>query len=156
MSSDMEKYYRENGREVFLYLMTLCGNADTAEELTQETFYRALRSVNKYKGESSVYTWLCGIARNAWLEELRKRTRHKGEELSELTEDTALRPDEKAESEDSRIHLLKKIHALPETEKELILLRASQELSFREIGEIFGKSENWARVTYYRAKQKLM
>ncbi|MDD7517020.1 RNA polymerase sigma factor [Ruminococcus flavefaciens] len=156
MSSDMEKYYRENGRKVFLYLMTLCGNADTAEELTQETFYRALRSVNKYKGESSVYTWLCGIARNAWLEELRKRTRHKGEELSELTEDTALRPDEKAESEDSRIRLLKKIHSLPETEKELILLRASQELSFREIGEIFGKSENWARVTYYRAKQKLM
>ena len=156
MSSDMEKYYRENGRKVFLYLMTLCGNADTAEELTQETFYRALRSVNKYKGESSVYTWLCGIARNAWLEELRKRTRHKGEELSELTEDTALRPDEKAESEDSRIHLLKKIHSLPETEKELILLRASQELSFREIGEIFGKSENWARVTDYRAKQKLM
>ena len=156
MSSDMEKYYRENGRKVFLYLMTLCGNADTAEELTQETFYRALRSVNKYKGESSVYTWLCGIARNAWLEELRKRTRHKGEELSELTEDTALRPDEKAESADPRIHLLKKIHSLPETEKELILLRASQELSFREIGEIFGKSENWARVTYYRAKQKLM
>ena len=156
MSSDMEKYYRENGRKVFLYLMTLCGNADTAEELTQETFYRALRSVNKYKGESSVYTWLCGIARNAWIEELRKRTRHKGEELSELTEDTALRPDEKAESEDSRIRLLKKIHSLPETEKELILLRASQELSFREIGEIFGKSENWARVTYYRAKQKLM
>ena len=156
MSSDMEKYYKENGRKVFLYLMTLCGNADTAEELTQETFYRALRSVNKYKGESSVYTWLCGIARNAWLEELRKRTRHKGEELSELTEDTALRPDEKAESEDSRIRLLKKIHSLPETEKELILLRASQELSFREIGEIFGKSENWARVTYYRAKQKLM
>ena len=156
MSSDMEKYYRENGRKVFLYLMTLCGNADTAEELTQETFDRALRSVNKYKGESSVYTWLCGIARNAWLEELRKRTRHKGEELSELTEDTALRPDEKAESEDSRIRLLKKIHSLPETEKELILLRASQELSFREIGEIFGKSENWARVTYYRAKQKLM
>lgn len=156
MSSDMEKYYRENGRKVFLYLMTLCGNADTAEELTQETFYRALRSVNKYKGESSVYTWLCGIARNAWLEELRKRTRHKGEELSELTEDTALRPDEKAESEDSRIRLLKKIHSLHETEKELILLRASQELSFREIGEIFGKSENWARVTYYRAKQKLM
>ncbi|WP_303788655.1 RNA polymerase sigma factor [Ruminococcus flavefaciens] len=156
MSSDMEKYYRENGRKVFLYLMTLCGNADTAEELTQETFYRALRSVNKYKGESSVYTWLCGIARNAWLEELRKRTRHKGEELSELTEDNALRPDEAAESSDSRLRLLKKVHSLPETEKELILLRASQELSFREIGEIFGKSENWARVTYYRAKQKLM
>ena len=155
MSSDMEKYYRENGRKVFLYLMTLCGDADTAEELTQETFYRALRSVKKYKGESSVYTWLCSIARNAWLEELRKRRKGSGEEITELIEDTALRPDEKAESEDSRIRLLKKIHSLPETEKEIVLLRATQELSFREIGDIFGKNENWARVTYYRAKQKL-
>ena len=64
MSSDMEKYYRDNGRKVFLYLMTLCGNSDTAEELTQETFYRAIRSLKKYKGECSVYTWLCSIARN--------------------------------------------------------------------------------------------
>ena len=156
MSSDMEQYYKEFGRKVFLYLMTLCGNAGTAEELTQETFYRALRSVKKYKGESSVYTWLCSIARNAWLEELRKRRKYKSEEISELMEDTSPRPDEEAESEDGRLRLLKKIHSLPETEKELILLRASQELSFREIGEIFGKSENWARVTYYRAKQKLM
>ena len=156
MSSDMEQYYRENGRKVFLYLMTLCGNADTAEELTQETFYRALRSLKKYKGDSSVYTWLCSIARNAWLEELRKRRKYKSEEISELIEDTSPRPDEEAESEDGRLRLLKKIHSLPETEKEIILLRASQELSFREIGEIFGKSENWARVTYYRAKQKLM
>ena len=156
MSSDMEQYYKEFGRKVFLYLMTLCGNADTAEELTQETFYRALRSVKKYKGESSVYTWLCSIARNAWLEELRKRRKYKSEEISELMEDTSPRPDEEAESEDGRLRLLKKMHSLPETEKEIILLRASQELSFREIGEIFGKSENWARVTYYRAKQKLM
>ena len=155
MSSDMEQYYRENGRKVFLYLMTLCGNADTAEELTQETFYRALRSVKKYKGDCSVYTWLCSIARNAWLEELRKRRKHKSEEMTELMEDTSPRPDEEAESEDSRIRLLKKIHSLPETEKEIILLRASQELSFREIGEIFGKSENWARVTYFRSKEKL-
>ena len=156
MSSDMEKYYKENGRKVFLYLMTLCGDADTAEELTQETFYRALRSVKNYKGESSVYTWLCSIARNAWLEELRKRRKGSGEEISELMEDNSPRPDEAAESADGRLRLLKKIHSLPETEKEMILLRASQELSFREIGEIFGKTENWARVTYYRAKQKLM
>ena len=156
MSSDMEQYYREYGRKVFLYLMTLCGNADTAEEFTQETFYRALRSVKKYKGKSSVYTWLCSIARNAWLEELRRRRKHTSGEISELMEDTSPRPDEEAESEDGRLRLLKKIHSLPETEKEIILLRASQELSFREIGEIFGKSENWARVTYYRAKQKLM
>ena len=156
MSSDMDKYYRENGRKVFLNLMNLCGNADTAEELTQETFYRALRSLKKYKGECSVYTWLCSIARNVWLEELRKRRKHRTEEISELIEDSAPRPDEEAERSDGRIRLLKRIHSLPETEKEIVLLRATQELSFREIGEIFGKTETWARVTYYRAKQKLM
>ena len=156
MSSDMERYYRENGRKVFLYLMTLCGDADTAGELTQETFFRALRSEKKYNGDSSVYTWLCGIARNAWLEELRKRRKHTGVELSELIEDTSPRPDEAAESSDGRLRLLKRIHDLPEKEKEIILLRATQELSFREIGEIFGKTENWARVSYYRAKQKLL
>ena len=85
MSGEMEQYYKENGRKVFLYLMTLCGDADTAEELTQETFYRAIKSLKKYKGESSVYTWLCSIARNAWLEELRKRTKHKGEEITNQT-----------------------------------------------------------------------
>ncbi|WP_295089720.1 sigma-70 family RNA polymerase sigma factor [Ruminococcus sp.] len=156
MSSDMEQYYKENGRKVFLYLMTLCGNADTAEELTQETFYRALRSVSKFRGESSVYTWLCSIARKTWLEELRKRRKNTGEEINELVEDTSPRPDEAAESSDNRLRLLKRIHSLPETEKEIVLLRATQELSFREIGEIFNKTENWARVTYYRAKQKLM
>ena len=153
--SELDKYYRENGRKVFLYLMTLCGNPDVAEELTQETFYRALNSIKRFKGDCSVYTWLCSIAHNVWLEENRRKKRCMSEEISEFTEDKSPDPHDEAESSDGVMQLLKKIHSLPETEKEIILFRATQELSFRDIGEIFGKSENWARVTYYRAKQKL-
>lgn len=155
VSDNMKQYYEENGRKVFLYLMTLCGDADTAEELTQETFYQAIRSVDKYKGESSVYSWLCGIAKNLWLNEKRRRKYHPVSEPDENAEDNSVRPDEKAELADEKMRLLKCLHGLPENEKEIVLLRATGELSFREIGELFGKTENWARVTYYRAKQKL-
>ena len=153
--SELDKYYRENGRKVFLYLMTLCSNPDVAEELTQETFYRALNSIKRFKGDCSAYTWLCSIAHNVWLEENRRKKHCMSEEIGEFTEDKSPNPHDEAESSDGVMQLLKKIHSLPETEKEIILLRATQELSFRDIGEIFGKSENWARVTYYRAKQKL-
>lgn len=155
MRSELEQYYREHGRRVFLYLMTLCGDADTAEELTQETFYQALRQLHRYDGRSSVCTWLCGIARHLWQKECERRAKHPTAEPDENRIDPAPRPDEMTELREEKLTLLKRLHALPETDKELILLRAAGELSFREIGDIFGKSENWARVTYYRAKQKL-
>lgn len=156
MSDGMKQYYEEYGRKVFLYLMTLCSDPDTAEELTQETFYQAIKNVGKYKGESSVYTWLCGIAKKLWLSEARRRKYHPVAEPDPTAEDLSPRPDEKAEENDEKMRLLRRLHQLPETEKEILLLRAAGELSFREIGEIFGKSENWARVTHYRAKQKLI
>ena len=154
-NADMKKYYEEYGRKVFLYLNTLCGDIDTAEELTQETFYQAIRTVKSYKGESSVYTWLCGIAKNIWHSELRRRAKHPVAEPDLCAEDTSLRPDEAAEKNDEKLALMRKIHALPEKEKEIVLLRATGELTFREIGQLFGKTENWARVTFYRAKEKL-
>ncbi len=155
MSDDMKQYYEEYGRKIFLYLMTLCSDPDTAEELTQETFYQAIRNIGKYQGKSSVYTWLCGIAKNLWLSESRRKKYHPIAEPDPTASDISPTPDEVAESSDGKMELLRKIHQLPETEKEVLLLRATGELSFREIGELFGKSENWARVTHYRTKQKL-
>jgi len=155
MSRNIKEYYEENGRKVYLYLMTLCSDPDTAEELTQETFYQAMRSLNSYKGTSSVYTWLCGIAKNLWLRECERRKRHPIAEPDLSMADLSPPPDETAEKKDEKMYILKKIHSLPETEKEIVLLRATGELTFSEIGEIFGKSENWARVSYYRAKQKI-
>lgn len=155
MSDDIKSYYEEYGKKVYLYLMSLCSNADTAEDLTQETFYQAIRSLSKYRGECSVYTWLCGIAKNLWYRELKRQKRMPVAEPDYKEADLSPPPDEIAELRDGKMNLLKQIHELPETEKEIVLLRATGELSFREIGEIFGRSENWARVTFYRAKQKL-
>lgn len=155
MNSELDQYYREHGRRVFLYLMTLCKDPDTAEDLTQETFYQALRQLDRYDGRSAVSTWLCGIARHLWQKESERRAKHPTAEPDENRPDPSPRPDELTELRAEKAAVLKRLHALPETDKELILLRASGDLSFREIGEIFGKTENWARVTYYRAKQKL-
>lgn len=155
MTDDIKSYYEEYGRKVYLYLMSLCSDADTAEELTQETFFQAVRSLSKYRGDCSVYTWLCSIAKNMWFRELKRRKRNPVAEPDYSETDLSPPPDEIAELRDSKMNLLKQIHELPENEKEIILLRATGELTFREIGEIFGKSENWARVTFYRAKQKL-
>lgn len=153
--SDMESYYREYGKKVYLFLMSLCREHDTAEELTQETFYQAIKSLNRYDGKCSVYTWLCGIAKNLWLKELKRRRLHPSAEADESKPSDDLSPDKSFELRETKMDVLKQIHALPEQDKELILLRATGGLSFKEIGEIFGKTENWARVTYYRAKQKI-
>lgn len=155
MRREMEQYYKEYGRKVFLYLMTLCNDPDMAEELTQETFYQAIRTLHRYDERSSVYTWLCGIARHVWLRETERQTKHPVAEPDLTHPDPALSPAEITEQREEKMSVLRRIHALPEQEKEIILLRATGELSFREIGDIFGKSENWARITYFRAKQKL-
>ncbi len=153
--SEIKDYYQEYGKKVYLYLLSLCRDADTAEELMQETFCEALRCLHRYDGSCSVYSWLCSIAKHLWLRELDRRKRQPIAEPDESIPDTDAAPDRAAELKEQKLSLMRQIHALPETEKELMLLRATGTLSFREIGDIFGKSENWARVTYYRAKQKL-
>ena len=155
MAADIEQYYREYGKKLYLYLMTLCNEPETAEELTQETFYQAIRQLPKFRGDSSVFTWLCGIARNLWKAELRRRKYHPSAAENPAEPDPSPPPDASAESRAISVAMLQQLHALPEQDKELILLRAAAGLSFRTIGEIFGKTENWARVSYYRARQKL-
>lgn len=155
MNSELENYYKEYGKKVYLFLMSLSGNSDISEELTQETFYQAIKSVNRFEGKCSVYTWLCQIAKNLWLRELERRKRHPVAEYDENARSPSFNPEEIVSLKDEKMNVLKRLHSLPEHEKEIVLLRASGELSFREIGEIFSKTENWARVTYYRVKQKL-
>lgn len=153
--SEIKEYYEKYGKKVYLYLFSLCREEDTAEDLMQETFCQAIRCLHRYDGSCSVYTWLCSIAKNLWLRELDRRKRRPIAEPDETIPDNTPPPDRAAEEKEMKMSLMRQIHALPEQEKELILLRATGALSFREIGELFGKSENWARVTYYRAKQKL-
>lgn len=147
-----EKDFEEYGRFVFQYLMSLCGNADLAEELTQETFYRAIRSSGRFDGSCKVSTWLCQIAKHIWYQELDKRRRRKLQQENAVEDGL----EEAYCRKEQTMEVMKAAHILGENAKEVFLLRMTGGFSFREIGEICGKSENWARVTFYRAKQKII
>lgn len=153
---NMDAVYREHARAVYRFLLSLCGDGETAEELTQETFYQAVRCVNRYDGTCRVSTWLCQIAKHLWYRELERRKKKGTSLLDEQIVSADKGPDEELCIREEKMELFRKVHVLDETAKEVVLLRVTGAFSFREIGELFGKNENWARVTFYRAKQKIM
>lgn len=153
---NMDSVYREYAQAVYRFLMSLCGDEETAEELTQETFYQAVRCANKYDGTCKVSTWLCQIAKHLWYRELEKRKKKGTKPLDEKMPSDRKTPDEELCVREEKMELFRKVHILDETAKEVVLLRVTGAFSFREIGELFGKNENWARVTFYRAKQKIV
>lgn len=138
---------------VFSYVMTLAGDRFLAEELTQETFYRAFARQRDFRGESDEVTWLCAIAKNLFADERRRMSRQG--EIPENLPDQAKSVAKTVEDQDSSFRIHMALHGLEEPHREVFELRVFGELSFREIGMIFGKTENWARVTYHRARIKL-
>ena len=155
----MEELYKKYSRLVYNYLKSLCENTEIAEELTQETFYKAIKGVKNFKGDSKVSTWLCQIAKNVWRDYLSHEKKLK---LSFIDDEKYINSllIEKIETEDidarnELISLYKEIHKLDEKTKEVFLLRIRGELSFKEIGNIMGQSEEWARTIFYRGKIKL-
>ncbi len=148
-----EKLYEACYMRVFSYVMTLTGDRMQAEEITQETFFRAISKKSSFRGESDEITWLCAIAKNCFLDE--KRRGNRTEPIREDMPGTGKEMEQAVLDRDTsfRIHLA--LHALEEPYREVFELRVFGELSFREIGMIFGKTENWARVTYHRARLKL-
>ena len=149
----IEKLYETCYMRVFSYAMTLAGERSQAEEITQETFFRAFSKQGEFRGESDEVTWLCAIAKNYWLDEKRrgKRTEAMPEEMTDLGSG----PEQAAVDRDSSFRIHMALHQLEEPYREVFELRVFGELSFREIGMIFSKTENWARVTYHRARLKL-
>jgi len=150
---ELDEIYSNYAEEIFKYLMCLCHNADLSEELTQETFYQAVKSIDRYNGECKMSVWLCQIAKHSYYKYLERNRK----QLREMPQDYTLLTSPEAEfihSED-KIALYRIIHLLEEPYKEVLLLRILGGLSFKEIGEIQLKNENWARVTFYRAKMKL-
>ena len=129
--------YQAYADEVKRFLVCLTGDLDLAEELTQETFYQAIKSFRRYNGTCKLSVWLCQIAKQ------------------EEPPDTGQLPEISLVRRESYVSIHKAIHSLREPYREIFLLRTLSELSFREIGEIFDRTENWARVTYYRAKVML-
>ena len=149
-----EKLYNTYYMHVFSYVMTLAKNRESAEEITQETFYRAMMTEKSFRGESEITTWLCAIAKNLFADEMRRRGRLSGP-ADETLPDTG--PDFRetlADRESSfQIHMI--LHELEEPYREIFELRVFGELSFRQIAAIFRKTESWARVTYHRARLKI-
>ena len=149
----MDELYRAHANMIYRYLLALSGDVHTAEELTQETFYQAVRCIDRYDGSCKETTWLCAIAKNLYQAWQRKHWRE-----TEVLEDSL--PSDKTPESDvlhrlEYLELLQQIHTLEEPGREVLYLRLFGQLFFREIGEVLHKSENWARVTFYRGKEKL-
>lgn len=146
---NVEKMYNLYYMEVYSFVMTLIKNQHDAEEITQKTFYRAMSKGAQFRQESSELTWLCAIAKNLAADEMRSRKRFgtMEEEAGDGTDFT-----QAVEDEDSMMRIHQVLHNLEEPYKEVFQLRVFGELSFRKIGIIFEKTENWARVTYHRAR----
>ena len=132
---------------MFSYVMTLSRNQDLAEEITQKTFVKALTSYDKFENKSSEYTWLCAIAKNMYIDYVRMQK--KAENIPPLEVELASDNDEQI----FQIHKI--LHSLNEPYKEVFHLRVFGDLSFEKIGKLFGKTENWACVTYHRARLKI-
>lgn len=152
---NLEQIYEENVSAVYKYLFCLTHDTYLTEELTQETFYQATKGIHNFRGDCKISVWLCQIGKRLWYKELEKRKR----------EFVPIEEMEEAKSEDDlegqylqnieKVELFKMLHQMDEITREVMYLRLTGELSFAEIGEILGKTENWARVTFYRGKQKI-
>ena len=145
-----EEVYEAYFKDVYKYALALCRDEHMAEEVTQETFFKALKSIDSFRGQCKLYVWLCQIAKNTYFSMAAKSRNREPGEIGE-TEDleSALLRSESA----FEIH--KALHALEEPYKEVFSLRIFGELPFRQIGQLFGKTESWARVTYHRARLKI-
>jgi len=149
---DFDGLYNDYADDVYRYAFSLCGNKHTAEDITSETFLKAIKASDRFKGECNVRVWLCQIAKNTYFN-LTKQRRFIAEMPADIPsgDDLELKLLDRIQS--FEIH--KTLHLLDEPYKEVFSLRFFAELSFAEIGELFKKSESWARVTFHRAKNKI-
>ena len=154
-SLKLDDIYAEHAQTVYRYLLSLCRNDKVAEELTQETFYQAIRSINKYDGSCKLSVWLCQIAKHMWYQHLRKEEKRALPLESVAEPASASLEDELIQRERSHeLHVA--IHQLEEPYREVVYLRALGGMSFKQIGSVVGQSETWARVTYFRARKQLI
>ncbi|MBR1554135.1 MAG: RNA polymerase sigma factor [Oscillospiraceae bacterium] len=153
---DIETLYQEYFHDVYLYLCSLSKDASLAEELTQETFFKAMKAVQQFRGDCDVRVWLCQIAKNLFLTHCKRSGRFTGEEIPESVPDTGISVEDTLEDSEQAMQIHKILHQMENPYKEVFTLRVFGELSFRQIGEIFSKSESWARVTFHRAKLRII
>lgn len=148
--------YQEYGRPVYRFLLSLTGDANQAEELMQETFYQAFLHMEQFEGRSSVYTWLCQIGKNAWLKECRRQKRFvDAESLPERLSEKREQPETLVIQAEEIRRIRQAVYELEEPYREVFIMRVFGESQLKDIAAAFGKSESWARVTFYRAKNMI-
>lgn len=153
--ADLESIYRQYSDTVFRFLMSKTGSVELAKELTQETFYQAVKSIDRYDGSSRITSWLCGIAQNVLYAHLRARQKDPLP-LEDVPEQPVVSTEDLVVTRDETRAILEAIRELPDPGGEIMRMRIFGGLSFKQIGAILGRTEVWARVNYYRAKQSVI
>lgn len=152
--TDFEEVYNLYFKDVYKYVLSLSRDAAVAEEVTQETFFKALKSIDSFRGQCKLYVWLCQIAKNTYFTHAAKMPRQSYEHsAAHLPSEEDL--EDALSDKDAAFQIHRILHRLEEPYKEVFSLRVFGELSFKQIGELFGKTESWARVTFHRARLKI-
>ena len=147
---DFQEIYNMYFMDVYKYVLSLCREPQLAEEITQETFFKAMKNLDGFRGQCRLFVWLCQIAKNTYFS-------HQGKNSTSFDTEPETSPsvEEAILQKETAFEIHQILHHLPEPYKEVFSLRVFGELSFKQIGILFGKTENWARVTYYRARVKI-
>ena len=151
---EFEQIYTTYFRDVYLYIRRLSNSEHIAEEITSETFFKAMKSIDSFRGDCDIRVWLCQIAKNCYYSYIKKANRTECIDNVEIAEQ-GVSFEEQLFRHDTAIQIQKILHDVPEPYKEVFMWRVYAELSFKQIGQIFGKSENWACVTYHRTRNML-
>lgn len=155
--SDFQRTYEEYARPVYRFLLSLTGSENQAEELLQETFYQAFLHIGRFEGRCNLYTWLCQIGKNAWLKECRRSKRYCETSYDDLpVADAGLSLEEQTVRNEEYRNVQRVLQGLAEPYRNVFILHTLGGVKFKEIAYIYGKSESWARVTYFRAKQQII
>lgn len=152
-----EEIYNEYFKDVYLYILRLSGDAHIAEEITSDTFFKAMKAIEKFRGDCEIRVWLCQIAKNCYYSFLKKNRREESIETPELLNiaEPKAHVEEQLAQKETMVQLQTMLHELPEPYKEVFMWRTFADLSFKQIGQMFGKTDNWACVTYHRARTML-
>lgn len=152
---DFEAIYIRYFNSVYKYVFSLCRNETIAEDMTQEAFYKAMEHMDDFDGKCKLYVWLCQIAKNTFYTYAKRQSRFAADADAAIPEQEAPDLERSLMDQETAWELHKKLHQLREPHKEVFSLRVFGELSFSQIGELFGRTESWARVVFYRAKKEL-
>lgn len=150
--ADVEQIYEQYFQDVYLFALSLCRDQQLAEEITQETFVKAVKNIGQFKGNCKISVWLCQIAKNTYFTFMDKQKRLHLGDPQEKVRGSSLSIEQCLIDKTEALRIHKLLHSLKEPYKEVFTLRVFGELSFQHISEVFGKTESWARVTFHRAR----